>query len=471
MKAEDYLFAGPRHRWAAGARVHMSWTLLAAALAAAGGTVATLKGAAAAAAFVALAGGGLLLFALMRPDASVALGFIAMVVGQSAALDLLRRVSVLPSVTLSGALTAVMALVGALVLIPLKVPRSAWRIVTPLLGLLALGSIGFLRAGVSIEGMQSVLTLLLFAECLVISLTAVWANPNAGPRVQSLVVGISAAASCLFLLATVLHVSEAWMPGARGIAAYLTLPLAWTSVSRGRGHRLATMMLLATIVVTLSRTAIAAALLVYFAGAIGLRRISDWPRLIAVLCAVVGVYLTLVLAIPALKDRFVAGDVKPVVGSVSLNVMGRSEVWRLVWRSALTAPVFGHGPGSAQVLVEGTVGSVGHPHNDFLRLFHDYGLTGLVLWIAFCLRAFRWLGALPREVFSDTPSGRNAAFLAVLGILVLMLTDNVLAYPFIMSPLGLMLGVGIGERMTGSLTGAHRSTHLPFAYRTRWQSP
>ena len=37
--------------------------------------------------------------------------------------------------------------------------------------------------------------------------------------------------------------------------------------------------------------------------------------------------------------------------------------------------------GTADSLISRTYGSAaGHPHNDYLRLLHDYGLVGMSLW-------------------------------------------------------------------------------------------
>ena len=137
------------------------------------------------------------------------------------------------------------------------------------------------------------------------------------------------------------------------------------------------------ILLSLSRTAFAAALIIVClawlnpkislwmvaTGRRGQRR--DWSR---------------VLRSPAhrpLHDRIYTGDVRSVGGGVSINLEGRSQIWATTWHSYLTSPVFGHGVGTADSLITRVYSkAVGHPHNDYLRLLHDYGLLGLCLWVA-----------------------------------------------------------------------------------------
>jgi O-antigen ligase len=85
-----------------------------------------------------------------------------------------------------------------------------------------------------------------------------------------------------------------------------------------------------------------------------------------------------------------------------------------------------------------------HPHNDYLRVFHDQGLAGLVLFLtAWALLVLRfWRGW--READSlETGRGRRqgAALLLAAGILASFLTDNTLVYIFVMGPAFILFSV------------------------------
>jgi O-antigen ligase len=122
-------------------------------------------------------------------------------------------------------------------------------------------------------------------------------------------------------------------------------------------------------------------------------------------------------------------------------------MWDTTIGSWQEAPWFGHGMGSAAVLMEETYG-LEHPHNDYLRVLHDLGLVGLSLWVLGLLkllsheyRQWRW------EYYAQHKSEaivHKAAFLSLAAFIMSMATDNSISYLFVMLPLGITLGASAG---------------------------
>jgi O-antigen ligase len=137
------------------------------------------------------------------------------------------------------------------------------------------------------------------------------------------------------------------------------------------------------------------------------------------------------------------------VRDVGINVAGRVEAWDLVVRSARESRIVGKGIGSSNVLLMSHFvgGSFDHPHNDYLRVWHDLGLIGLGL-LLFAL--FSWASILAREWYHAERQGKPAActelagLLALLALMLAMVTDNPIVSTYIMAPTGILVGAGLG---------------------------
>jgi hypothetical protein len=99
--------------------------------------------------------------------------------------------------------------------------------------------------------------------------------------------------------------------------------------------------------------------------------------------------------------------------------LGRFEISQVIWNRLDDAPfrkiVAGHGPGAADTVIESELGFRMNAHNDWLKIFFDYGLFGFVI--------FHFILALifSRGVFSQWIHLYTA---------VVMMTDNCLIYTF-----------------------------------------
>ncbi|MPZ19214.1 MAG: hypothetical protein GEV06_15070 [Luteitalea sp.] len=248
-----------------------------------------------------------------------------------------------------------------------------------------------------------------------------------------------------------------WFVGARSVAILALLPLSWHLAHWSQVPRagVKAWLWLSAILLSLSRTALAAGLLCVLLATLARLRFS--PRAFAVRVPVVLVTLAVVGAlftyVTPLRNRLTTGDVGFEVGGVDINVSGRARMWAVVTESATTSPVIGQGLGSSQRAVVDELDDIDHPHNDYLRLWHDLGAIGLLLFVG---SLTMWLGMLcarwtsaERRADPLAPM-KLAATLSLLGLLIVAITDNAIIYPFVMGPLGVMVGAGLGAPVTGA---------------------
>lgn len=195
------------------------------------------------------------------------------------------------------------------------------------------------------------------------------------------------------------------------------------------------------LVVSLSRTAlgVAFALLLFFAV-----RAPAKVRLPAVIAASVTSVLALVMlvaAYPPILSRFTEGD-NAQVGGIAVNTSGRSQLWSITYDSAMRAPIWGHGPGNAKIVVQQffAIPGTDHPHNDYLRIFNDLGVIGVVLFWGGVLLL---LARLCRLAIRYDQTRHWSAVMGVLSVVLVAATDNVIVYQFIMVPVGVLVGIAL----------------------------
>src|SRR5690606_35083896 len=87
------------------------------------------------------------------------------------------------------------------------------------------------------------------------------------------------------------------------------------------------------------------------------------------------------ISLPGLAAEGTSRSIGSGDASVRFNTSGRANIWRAVWQSALSSPVIGKGFGSSAALLKKRFG-IEHPHNEYLRVFHDLGVLGLGLLTA-----------------------------------------------------------------------------------------
>ncbi|TWH15670.1 O-antigen ligase [Rhodococcus rhodochrous J45] len=287
------------------------------------------------------------------------------------------------------------------------------------------------------EGLQNTAVYVIFVATIPIFAT----SSSAGTadwilrafRHVSLVVGAIAAAQSL---------AGVEIYGPRSVALVLMILVAVTLVmpKRSRFDRLLPFLLIAACALTLSRTA-------FFVSAIlipvSMLLSAGRGKIIKVMAAAVPAYLIMYWLITTwapLRDRFLEGDAGYNFGGVAVNTSGRSVLWEMTIHSWRDAFWIGHGPGSASAMISPQFRNISHPHNEYLRILHDFGTVGLALFAVGMVMLIAWTWR--RAVRLGHPI-HKAATLALIGIAAVSVTDNVLVYPFVMLPAAVLVGASM----------------------------
>jgi O-antigen ligase len=190
---------------------------------------------------------------------------------------------------------------------------------------------------------------------------------------------------------------------------------------------LAWVLVLSVPVLSVSRAATIAALscLVLTLAPVGVRfRIRS---ALAALMIAVGVAFT-----PGFQEKTFLGaiDLVSVMEQPeAIQTSGRLVAWSILADEIPDAPLLGHGSNSSQTLLRHHIDAFDHPHNDWLRIVFEYGLLGLVLFLATSLTQIWVLLKMGRQAISR--EAKFACYLAAslfVPYFLLMITDNVLLF-------------------------------------------
>lgn len=271
--------------------------------------------------------------------------------------------------------------------------------------------------------------------------------------------GVGVLVSVVFAVGSVSG-ADIYMTRAFALTALVLLSAAVVLPSTDLLARAAPFVIVGAIVLSLSRTASALGILMLVGLVVRLRR----GRRVALACGAVScvalVTWVLMLSFEPLRNRFLVGDNAVEIGGLAINTSGRSALWEAVREHAMRAPLLGHGPGSAVVFVTERFGVITQPHNEYLRVLHDDGLVGLLLFILGCLLVL--IRIVERIARTDQPI-HWAALFALSATLAAASTDNVLVYPFVLLPASVLIGLSLGlppDRSAGPTpTSAHAREH------------
>lgn len=315
-----------------------------------------------------------------------------------------------------------------------------WQTVPLPLTLLLLMGVGGALLNPTTFAWQNVAVYLGFV--LAIPLTAYLSSAGTSVTFLRIAGWIALAASTLFIVTTLAGVE---FYGERAFAAVALVYLAVLVPNRSANLlvRVAPYVVTAAIVLSLSRAAAAVALVMLVFLAVRGRRGRRLARAIFLLAMLVTVAVVVVWSYPPFRERFFGGDnAIQLGGGLTFNTSGRDRIWATVTESWVVSPWFGHGVGSAQELITNRLGTIAHPHNEYLRLLHDFGIFGLVLFVL-AMIALLWATGRRAWVY-DAPE-HWSAFLALFGILILGWTDNPLVYVFVVVPAGVLLGLSMAS--------------------------
>lgn len=304
------------------------------------------------------------------------------------------------------------------------------------------------------EGIQNVAVYGTFIA--VLGLTASQVTPESAALLGRYTRGVGLTVVALFLVASVAGFQ---LYGNRSFALSGLLVMA-ALVPHRPGNllfRIAPFVVLGTLALSLSRTAtfVALALLAFLPVRSG--RVFRPLRVGSMAAVAAGIGYWLLTAYEPLRDRFLVGDGGSFAG-IEMNTSGRTKLWEITLQSAAQAPVFGQGPGSANAVISAFSIEAGHPHNDYFRLLHDFGWIGLLLFSVGMLQLLVRAWRAARATGEPT---HWTALLAILAVLLTATTDNTIVYPFVMAPLGMLLGASLGLASTATAAPPELSAGAP----------
>jgi len=144
-------------------------------------------------------------------------------------------------------------------------------------------------------------------------------------------------------------------------------------------------------------------------------------------------------------------------GQLNELTQGRFGVWPFIYEHALERVVVGHGPGTASAFAYFVSQSDRYmlPHNEYLRVFHNYGMTGLFIFASFY---FLLILYSKKGVFAEEGELRRwsqALFGSTLTLLQLFFTDNVGLYLYTLTVHALVVGawLAVHNRSVNVLRG------------------
>jgi O-Antigen ligase len=377
---------------------------------------------------------------------------VCLVMAASALVDLPRRMHVGPLTGLAVATGMVVLFASVIWLNSLRVVPGVRDVIWPFVLFLVWGVLGFDRAPISAEGVQNLLVMLCFVVLLLVVGDRRYSSPGLDQYVGLTLMRATAFAAVLYAVSLGLGgLGSEEILSAPGFSLFAMAGLGWL-LSRWRyGDRRSLWLavgLTALIVLSLSRLATVTALLLFPAAWFQPRTARAWIRAVALLVALGAMAYIGVTRVHVLHEAFFGGASQRIrVAGLELPGTGRAQFWPATWKSFLESPWIGQGPGSASRLMAAEFPGIEHPHNDYLRIMHDYGVVGLALWLFGFLKLLvaTWRGR-ERNDRRERGGGQPhlAAFLATLGLGIGMLGTNPWAYVFVMAPLGVICGVSLG---------------------------
>lgn len=385
--------------------------------------------------------------------APLSVSLLLVIILTQALVTIPAQFRIIPQISLGGFLSLffVVLLIMHFVMRPQVVRETRWPVFMFLL-FTAWIAYGFIFYRVTVQGIQN--TVVIISSILAFIIAAQVAKSLRAPTraiVRAVLISIWIPAVMYVLAIPVLGFGHSELFAPRSLAGFLLIGIAihcgyWRHGSRG--DLWLALFLYAVVVLSLSRAAMGMGLGVFILAQIRLNSFAGWFRMIAIIAVAGGIAAFMLMNFEPLRQRFFTGDLSAAVGGVKINTMGRIAAWTAVINSALEAPIVGKGPASSSEALAVLHAGIEQPHNDYLRIWHDYGIIGVMLWFgAFgtmmmaCRRQyarFRQWGARETSVGAST-------LLAQVTLLALMLTDNVLIYFYNMVPIFILSGLVLGS--------------------------
>jgi O-antigen ligase len=301
----------------------------------------------------------------------------------------------------------------------------------------------------TLAGLQNVIVFMAFVSCFLLSAQAARSGLIGFGVIRSLFFWAYLIAAALYASSVLLSgLGGGAVVGSRSYALFALTGLAWSTALVRHGFRregLIAVVSFLLILFSLSRLAFAVALILVALGTLDFRSPGLVNRSLGVVAVMILFGYSAVVWFSPLNERMSGGDSVATPLRLSIDASGRTGFWSTTWDSAVTSPIRGQGAGSAELAIARHFSASNHPHNDYLRLFHDFGLIGVTLF-------FLGVGMIVRTSWNclrvENRAGQRAihlaSLLAMIAILLSMLTDNSIVYLFVVVPIALMCGYSIG---------------------------
>lgn len=115
-------------------------------------------------------------------------------------------------------------------------------------------------------------------------------------------------------------------------------------------------------------------------------------------------------------------------GNPELQTSGRSIMWEILWFGVEKEPLLGNGWNShREVLLRSSIPTYA-PHNDWLKLLHDMGIVGVVIYSVIMLLQMLFLVRIARYSKGAHQMLAYGAASAFIPYMLIMFTDNVILY-------------------------------------------
>jgi hypothetical protein len=349
-------------------------------------------------------------------------------------------------------LTVLYLSVGTLLL--LAAPMSAARpsgLAAPFLIFLVWSFTSLLWTTARFNGLQNVMAAATFVVLLIVAHIAAGLDPPSVYLIDSLRHFATCIAASAYLICLLWFGTESdQFIGPRSFSLFVLYGIAHHLARWRYGSRtglLWAITLTVLIGVSQSRLALGIALGLFPLAHFPIRRIQTAFKMTVIVASVLLSAYASFLYFESLRLRFLTGDLSLEIGGFAINGSGRTAFWRATVASFWQSPLIGNGAGSAESLIASTFGQIRHPHGDYLRLAHDYGLIGLSAWLIGLALLFRALIRRWRAADQELPMHARrqlAALLSLVAFALAMTMENAFVYTFTTAPLGLIVGCALG---------------------------
>jgi len=112
----------------------------------------------------------------------------------------------------------------------------------------------------------------------------------------------------------------------------------------------------------------------------------------------------------------------------NFRTSGRKLMWEALWYRVEQKPWFGYGANAQEEYIKVRFGRVAHPHNDWLRLLHDYGYVGTVLYLITLIVMISNMWIKSRTVCAEVKQLFYIAIAGFVPFFIFMVTDNIILY-------------------------------------------